>query len=67
MKWDTVQLMVYGENLAGVKVRSVDDKLKILSVHSLENDSYLFVDVFIFAESFWYVLFFVFSSIMHFI
>ncbi|MDZ7623097.1 MAG: cyclomaltodextrinase N-terminal domain-containing protein [Ignavibacteriaceae bacterium] len=41
MKWDTVQLMVYGENLNGVNVRSVDDKLKILNFHSSENGSYL--------------------------
>ena len=46
MKWDTVQLMVYGENLeCRVNVRSVDDKLKILNSHSTENGSYLFVDV----------------------
>jgi len=45
MKWDTVQLMVYGENLANVNVRSVDDNLKILNSHSSENGSYLFVDV----------------------
>ncbi len=45
MKWDTVQLMVYGENLNGVNVRSVEDKLKILSFKSTENGSYLFVDV----------------------
>ena len=45
MKWDTVQLMVYGENLNGVNVRSVDDNLKILSFQSTENGSYLFVDV----------------------
>ncbi|OGU69851.1 MAG: hypothetical protein A2W30_09945 [Ignavibacteria bacterium RBG_16_36_9] len=45
MKWDTVQLMVYGENMAGVKIRSINDNLKILNVQSLENDSYLFVDI----------------------
>lgn len=45
MKWDTVQLMVYGEKLNGVNVRSVDDKLKILSFQSSENGTYLFVDV----------------------
>ena len=45
MKWDTVQLMVYGENLADVKVKSINDNLKILNVQSLESDSYLFVDV----------------------
>ena len=45
MKWDTVQLMVYGENMAGVKVRSINNNLKILSVQSTENDSYLFVNI----------------------
>ena len=45
MKWDTVHLMVYGENLKGVNVRSVDDNLKILTYQSTENGSYLFVDV----------------------
>ena len=46
MKWDTVQLMVYGENLDGVGVIS-SDELKILNVTSLENSAYLFVDIFI--------------------
>ncbi|MCU0415032.1 MAG: alpha-amylase family glycosyl hydrolase, partial [Ignavibacteriaceae bacterium] len=45
MRWDTVQLMVYGKNLNGVNIRSVDDNLKILSYQSTENGSYLFVDV----------------------
>lgn len=47
MKWDTLQLMVYGENLEGVKVNSSDDELKIINVQSLENKSYLYVDIFI--------------------
>jgi len=47
MEWDTVQIMVYGENLEGVKVTSSNDELKILNVHSLENKSYLFLDLFI--------------------
>lgn len=47
MKWDTVQLMVYGENLEGVRVSDSDDELKILNVQSLDNSSYLFVDIFI--------------------
>ena len=45
MKWDTVQLMVYGENMAGVKVRSINNNLKILSFQSTGNDSYLFVNI----------------------
>ena len=45
MKLDTLQLMVYGENLKGVKVRSEDPKLEILGARSPENSSYLFVDI----------------------
>ncbi len=47
MKWDTVQLMIYGENLEDVRVSSSDDELKILNVQSLDNSKYLFVDIFI--------------------
>jgi glycosidase len=47
MRWDTLQILVYGENLQGVKVISSNDDLKILKVYSPENKSYLFVDVFI--------------------
>ncbi len=47
MKWDTVQLMVYGENLSGVEAKTSDPKLKILNVQPSENNSYLFVDIFI--------------------
>jgi glycosidase len=47
MKWDTVQLMVYGENLGDVKVISEDSNLKILGNHSAMNGSYLFLDVLI--------------------
>jgi len=47
MKWDTVQLMVYGENFEGVRVSSSNDELKILNVQSLDNSTYLFVDIFI--------------------
>lgn len=47
MDWDTVQLMVYGSNLKGLEVKSPIEKLKILDTHSLENESYMFVDVYI--------------------
>jgi len=45
MKWDTVQLVVYGENLGEVNVRSENPNLKVLGVNSTQNKSYLFVDV----------------------
>ncbi|HEY6626974.1 MAG TPA: alpha-amylase family glycosyl hydrolase, partial [Ignavibacteriaceae bacterium] len=47
MQWDTVQVMVYGENLEGVRVSSSDDGLKILNVQLLDNSSYLFIDIYI--------------------
>jgi neopullulanase len=47
MKWDTLQLMVYGENLSGVKATTSDPNLKILNVQPSENNSYLFVNIFI--------------------
>ena len=45
MKLDTVQLMVYGKNLNGVRVRSKN--LIITKITNAQNNSYLFVDVFI--------------------
>lgn len=52
MKWDTVQLMVYGRNLKGVKAEFKDISLfdnsaspKVLKIHSPENSAYLFVDI----------------------
>ena len=47
MKWDTLQIMVYGNNLDNAKVESNSDYLKILNVYEVENNSYLFVDVLI--------------------
>jgi len=50
MKWDTLQLMVYGDNLDGVEVSSSEQNLKILDVKSLDSSSYLFVDIIISKE-----------------
>ncbi|NOX64718.1 MAG: hypothetical protein GXO85_02700 [Chlorobi bacterium] len=43
MKTDQIQLMVYGENLGEVKVKS--SGLKITQVYKVENKSYLFLDI----------------------
>ena len=43
MKTDKIQLMVYGENLENVEVKS--SELNITNVHKVKNNSYLFVDV----------------------
>ena len=50
MKQDTLQLMVYGNNLDDVKVKSSESKLKIFNVQSLEKNSYLFVDIIVSKE-----------------
>ena len=47
MKNDTIQLMVYGEDLEGVSVKSEDPDLEILRVQTPENPSYLFIDIII--------------------
>ena len=45
MKWNKVQLMIYGENLKDIKANFNDSKIKILKVHGIENPSYAFVDI----------------------
>lgn len=45
MKWNKVQLMVYGNNLSNVSVSSANAQLKISAVHNTESPNYLFVDI----------------------
>ena len=45
MKWNKVQLMVYGKNLNGVSVSSVYPRLKVDAIHKAESPGYLFVDI----------------------
>lgn len=45
MKNTQLQLMVYGENLNAIKVKSSNNKLKIKQIISSENSSYIFVDL----------------------
>ena len=47
MKWNNVQLMIYGENLSNAEVKFSDDRLRVINIQSVENSNYLFVDVFI--------------------
>lgn len=44
MEWNTVQLMIYGENLGGVTAAFDSPALKVTGVHTLESASYAFVD-----------------------
>ncbi|UCH65611.1 MAG: cyclomaltodextrinase N-terminal domain-containing protein [Ignavibacterium sp.] len=44
MKWNKVQLMIYGKNLDNSDVTFEDERLEVVKIHSVENPSYLFVD-----------------------
>ncbi|MEM1270928.1 MAG: alpha-amylase family glycosyl hydrolase [Bacteroidota bacterium] len=45
MNWNDIQLMVYGEDLAGATARFTDPRLRVTATHTLEHPGYLFVDV----------------------
>ncbi|MDP1677277.1 MAG: alpha-amylase family glycosyl hydrolase [Bacteroidota bacterium] len=45
MKLNTIQLMVYGENLKNLKATSSSSDIKIVRIHQPENTSYAFIDV----------------------
>ncbi|MBT8386739.1 MAG: cyclomaltodextrinase N-terminal domain-containing protein [Ignavibacteria bacterium] len=45
MKWNKVQLMVYGENLDDVNVSTSYPGNNVINTHSAENKKYLFVDI----------------------
>lgn len=47
MKWNQVQLMIYGENLKGVSAKFSDSRIKVKKVHKIENESYAFIDIII--------------------
>ncbi len=45
MKWNTVQLMIYGNNLNDVSVTSAHPRVKVSAVNNAESPNYLFVDI----------------------
>ncbi len=45
MKWNKVQLMVYGKNLNNISAEFNDSKIKVLKVHNAESPSYSFIDI----------------------
>jgi glycosidase len=50
MKWNKVQLMVYGENLEDVSVSISNSRINVTSTYLSESNKYLFVDIQISAE-----------------
>jgi glycosidase len=45
MKWNKVQLMVYGENLEDVSVSIPNSGINVISTHPSASNKYLFVDI----------------------
>ena len=45
MKWNTVQLMIYGDDLNDVNVSTSHPDIKIINTFSVDNPSYLFIDI----------------------
>lgn len=45
MKWNKVQLMIYGDNLDQISASFNSPDLKISTIHHIENKSYAFIDV----------------------
>lgn len=45
MKWNEVQIMVYGDDLNNIEASFNTDKIKVVKVHGLDNPSYAFIDI----------------------
>ena len=50
MKSDTIQLMIIGDNLAGVEIYPQHGPIVVINVHKAESPNYLFIDLFISSE-----------------
>lgn len=47
MKQDTVQLLIYGNNISAAEIYPQHGPIKIVDVHKAESPNYIFVDLFI--------------------
>jgi len=45
MKWNKVQLMVYGKNLNNISAEFNNNQIKVLKIHNAESSSYSFIDI----------------------
>ena len=45
MQWNTVQFMLYGDDLHGISARFTDERLQVSAVHTVSHPGYAFVDV----------------------
>lgn len=50
MKYDTLQIMIYGQNVGKTEVHSKNNSIKILDVHKADSPNYLFLDLIIPSE-----------------
>ena len=45
MKWNKVQLMVYGKNLKNISADFTNSKIKVLKIHNAASTDYSFIDI----------------------
>jgi glycosidase len=45
MKWHRVQLMIYGSGLSNLAAQFDNEKIKVVEIHSINNNSYAFIDI----------------------
>ncbi len=45
MKLNSIQLMIYGNNLNGVEAKFTSNKISVVDQHFVENNSYIFIDI----------------------
>lgn len=50
MKYDTVQIMIYGKNIGDVDIYPQHGPIEVVDVHKAESPNYLFIDLFISPE-----------------
>ena len=51
MKYDTIQIMVYGKNLSDVEIIPQHGPIEVIKVQNAKSPNYLFIDLFISPES----------------
>ena len=50
MKYDTIQVMVYGKNLSNVEIIPQHGPIEVIKVRSAASPNYIFIDIFISSE-----------------
>ena len=54
MKWNKVQLMLYGENLNFINAKFNDERLSVTQIHHADNNNYAFIELYAHISLFWW-------------